>query len=107
MGGSGASNGDFTLTHFFSSQEDLLPPIRGMSATGYFPWLMAEMAANRAVAMASLEELPEAAARDRENLRMFGVQSNVTVPLASAVGRRSAPSASMPRARRATGRTSS
>ncbi len=79
--GTAAGPGDFTLTHFYGRQEDVLPPMRGMSAGEYFPWLLAEMLANRPVAVSSLEELPEAAARDRDNLRMFGVQSNLTVPL--------------------------
>ena len=42
------------------------PPMRGMSAQEYFPWLEREMLAGRVVAAASLDELPEAAALDRE-----------------------------------------
>jgi len=79
--GTAACPGEFTLTHVYGSQEGVLPPRRGMSATEYFPWLLSEMLANRPVAVSSLEELPEAAARDADNLRLFGVQSNVTVPL--------------------------
>jgi PAS domain S-box-containing protein len=75
------AGGPLTLTHFYSSQEDLLPPMRGMSAGEYFPWLQQEMLAGRAVVASSLEELPEAAALDRQNLRLFGVKSNLTVPL--------------------------
>jgi len=76
-----ATDGPLTLTHFYSSQEDLLPPMRGMSAGEYFPWLQKEMLAGRTVAVSSLEELPGEAALDRENLRLFGVKSNLTVPL--------------------------
>ena len=76
-----AAHGPLTLTHFYSSQEDLLPPMRGMSAQEYFPWLQREMLAGRTVVASSLEELPEAAALDRQNLRLFGVKSNLTVPL--------------------------
>ena len=79
--GAAAEGGPLLLTHFYSSQEDLLPPMRGMSAREYFPWLEQEMLAGRVVAASSLEELPEAAAVDRENLRLFGVKSNLTVPL--------------------------
>ncbi len=75
------SDGPLTLTHFYSSREDLLPPMRGMSSQEYFPWLEREMMAGRVVAASSLDELPEAAAHDRDNLRMFGVQSNLTLPL--------------------------
>ncbi len=77
----GAAEGPLTLTHFYSSQEDLLPPMRGMSAGDYFPWLQQEMMAGRVVAASSLEELPEEATFDRDNLRLFGVRSNLTVPL--------------------------
>jgi PAS domain S-box-containing protein len=76
-----APGGPLTLTHFYSSQEDLLPPMRGMSAGEYFPWLQKEMLAGRTVAASTLEELPEAAALDRQHLQMFGVKSNLTVPL--------------------------
>ena len=69
------------LTHFYSAQEDLLPPMRGMSAQEYFPWLQQEMLSGRIVAAPSLEDLPEAAALDRDNLRLFGVKSNLTIPL--------------------------
>ncbi len=76
-----AAPGDLVLTHFYASQEDLLPPMRGMSAAEYFPWLKQEMLAGRPVCVANLDDLPEAAAFDRANLRQFGVQSNLTLPL--------------------------
>jgi PAS domain S-box-containing protein len=76
-----AGEGPLTLTHFHSSQEGLLAPMRGMSAAEYFPWLQQEMLAGRVVAVSSIEDLPAAAALDRENLRLFGVKSNLTVPL--------------------------
>ncbi len=79
--GPGGGGAPFTLTHFYSAQEDLLPPMRGMSAGEYFPWLQQEMLSGRIVAVSSLDDLPEAAAFDRENLRQFGVQSNLTFPL--------------------------
>ncbi len=79
--GTAAAVVPFTLTHFYSSREDLFPPLLGMSAQEYFPWLQQEMAAGHTVAVTSLEDLPEAAALDRDNLRLFGVKSNLTVPL--------------------------
>ena len=69
-----AGGAPLKLTHFYSSQEDLLPPMRGMSAQEYFPWLHREMLAGRSVAVSSLEELPGEAAVDRDNLRLFGRQ---------------------------------
>ncbi|MCK7517068.1 MAG: hypothetical protein MZV64_04785 [Ignavibacteriales bacterium] len=41
----------------------------------------------------SLEDLPEAAAVDRDNLRRLGVKSNLTIPLSVGGERRSARSA--------------
>jgi PAS domain S-box-containing protein len=79
--GTAATGNPLTLTHFYSSQEDLLPPMRGMSAQEYFPWLEREMLAGRNVAVSSLDDLPTEAAFDRENLRLFGVKSNLTIPL--------------------------
>ena len=79
----GTASAEFplTLTHFYSAQEGLLSPILGMSAGEYFPWIEQEMLAGRVVAFSSLAELPEEATTDRENMRMFGVQSNLTIPL--------------------------
>ncbi len=73
--------GDLVLTHFYASQEDLLPPMRGMSAGEHFPWLKQEMLAGRPVGVSDLDDLPEAAAFDRASLRQFGVKSNLTLPL--------------------------
>ena len=80
--GTTAADSSLILTHFYSSREDLLPPMRGMSAREHFPWLQQEMLDGRIVAVSSLEELPEPAAFDRDNLRLFGVKSNLTIPLA-------------------------
>jgi PAS domain S-box-containing protein len=84
--GTTAAGVPFVLTHFYGSQEDLLPPMRGMSAQEYFPWLQQEMLAGRIVAASSLDDLPAAAALDRDNLRLFGVKSNLTVPLSAGGG---------------------
>jgi PAS domain S-box-containing protein len=46
-----------------------------------FPWFVKEMLAGRMVVIASLGELPAEAAVDRENCRLFGVKSNLTLPL--------------------------
>jgi PAS domain S-box-containing protein len=73
--------GGFVLTCFYASQEDLLPPMRGMRAEEYFPWLRDEMFAGRKHVASRLDAMPEEAAFDRDNLRLFGVQSNLTIPL--------------------------
>ena len=79
--GTAAGGTPLTLTHFYAAEEGLLPPMRGMSAEELFPWLQAEMLAGRAVCVSSLEGLPPEAALDRDNLRRFGVRSNLTLPL--------------------------
>jgi PAS domain S-box-containing protein len=73
--------GGFVLTCFYASQEELLPPMRGMRAEEYFPWLQGEMFAGRKHVASSLDDMPEEAACDRDNLRLFGVRSNLTIPL--------------------------
>jgi formate hydrogenlyase transcriptional activator len=70
-----------TLTHFYSAQEDVLPLVPGMRGTEYFPWVEQEMLAGRSVAVSSMDELPEAAAFDGENARMFGLRSTLALPL--------------------------
>ncbi len=80
--GEATAEGPLTLTHFYSSREDLPIPQRGMSGLELFPWLHREMRAGRTVCVSSLEDLPPEAALDRDNLRLFGVQSNLTLPLA-------------------------
>ena len=79
--GTAADGTPLTLTHFYAAEEGLLPPMRGMSAEELFPWLQGEMLAGRAVCVSSLEGLPPEAALDRDNLRRFGVRSNLTLPL--------------------------
>ena len=79
--GTAADGTPLTLTHFYAAEEGLLPPLRGMSAEELFPWLQGEMLAGRAVCVSSLEGLPPEAALDRDNLRRFGVRSNLTLPL--------------------------
>ena len=53
-----------------------------MRAGDYFPWLEEQMLAGRTVVASSLDELPKEADVDRLNLSLFGVRSNLTVPLA-------------------------
>jgi PAS domain S-box-containing protein len=75
-----AEAGQWTLTHYFSSEELRFPGV-GMSGQEYFPWLRSELLSGRSVVVASLEELPDVAAIDRDNLRLFGAKSNLAVPL--------------------------
>ena len=69
----------FTLTYFYSAQGVPQPP-RKVKQEAY-PWIVQQMRAGRIVALASLEDLPAEAARDRESARQLGVQSSLCLPL--------------------------
>jgi formate hydrogenlyase transcriptional activator len=46
-----------------------------------FPWTVAQMRAGRPVVASRLADLPDDAAVDRDNARLIGIVSNVTLPL--------------------------
>jgi PAS domain S-box-containing protein len=71
--------GLFTLTHFYGAQEGPQPSER-MNQDQY-PWARQQLLAGRIIKIASLEEMPAEAARDRESLRQFGIRSNLALPL--------------------------
>jgi PAS domain S-box-containing protein len=72
--------GFFRITHFSRPGLDLQIPER-MNAQEYLPWYQMQMLAGRTIAVSSMNELPSAAARDRETFRQFGFRSNLTIPL--------------------------
>ena len=72
--------GFFTLTHFYGAVEGSQLP-EGVNSKEHFPWVEQQVRAGRIVALASLEELPAEAARDREVARQMGIKSNLTIPL--------------------------
>jgi transcriptional regulator with GAF, ATPase, and Fis domain len=51
------------------------------NASDHFPWLAQRVADGETVVIASVDELPAAAAADAESLRRFGTKSTVAVPL--------------------------
>ena len=67
-----------TATHVYS-REALSAP--GPLRQEQFPWYAQEMLAGRVVAVSSLEALSPQAAIDRENCRLIGVKSTLTLPL--------------------------
>ncbi len=71
--------GFFTLTHFYSAQDGPQPSMR-LSETD-FPWFRQLMLEGRIMPISSLEQMPTAAALDRENCRRLGVKSNLCLPL--------------------------
>jgi formate hydrogenlyase transcriptional activator len=74
----------FTLTHLYSTHRDLQPLERMMD--DHFPWYRQQMLLGRTVIISSLEELPAEATRDRESARLFGIKSNLTLPLSAGGG---------------------
>jgi len=74
----------FTLTHLYSNQGDLQPLERMMD--DHFPWYRQQMLLGRTVIISSLEELPAEATRDLESARLFGIKSNLTLPLSAGSG---------------------
>ena len=69
----------FTATHVYSLEYGPQPPIEMVDEN--FPWLKEEILAGRVVAHHSLDELPAAAAKDRESARQVGIKSHLTLPL--------------------------
>jgi len=66
-------------THFYPSQDGLQPaePLR----QEHYPWVEGEMLAGRTVVLSSMDELPAEAAVDRENARLSGIKSDLSLPL--------------------------
>src|SRR5512139_4085126 len=62
-------------------QSEKTPIPLGMDARVFFPWICEQTALGRTVALASLDDLPAEAARDREIYRLLDTKSTLTVPL--------------------------
>jgi PAS domain S-box-containing protein len=76
---------DFTMTHVYRALEG--PPLPDpMDAREYFPWCLDEVDAGRIVAVASVDELPVQAARDKETFRYVGARNALVFPLAAGGG---------------------
>src|SRR5439155_12699616 len=58
-------------------------PVRQVIAQQELPWGLKKVLAGETIVFASVEELPEEAARDRETLRKLGPKSNITFPLSA------------------------
>ena len=78
---SAAYPGSIILTHFYGpvAAPSTLENLKGQEL---FPWCFGQVTNGDVVAVSTLEELPEEAARDRESWRQFGVKSNLTIGLA-------------------------
>jgi transcriptional regulator with GAF, ATPase, and Fis domain len=58
-------------------------PFPNVNAREQLPWILKQILNGETVVFASVEHLPEEAARDKEILRKFGPKSNVTFPLSA------------------------
>jgi formate hydrogenlyase transcriptional activator len=75
----GVAPGAFALTHYFNTLGVPAPPERRIDS--FFPWCRQQMLLGRVIAVSSLEDLPEEAARDLESGRLFGIKSSLLLPL--------------------------
>jgi PAS domain S-box-containing protein len=76
---------DLRMTHLYRPLGG--PPVpETMDAQEFFPWCLQEVLAGRTIALSSLDEAPEAAAKDCEVWRHFGIKSVLTFPLAAGGG---------------------
>src|SRR5512136_2614449 len=62
-------------------QGEKTPIPLGMDARVFFPWICEQAALGKTVAIASLDDLPAEAARDREIFRLLDTKSTLVVPL--------------------------
>lgn len=72
---------EYQLTHHYRSMGG--PPITRMSAKDNFPWCLRQLLAGKVIAVSSVDDLPPEAARDQEVWRHFGIQTSLTVPMAT------------------------
>ncbi len=70
--------GLFTPNHVYSAEGDIEPSAVNQD---HFPWYLQQILSGRIAGFSSLEELPPEAARDRESCGLFGIKSNLTIPL--------------------------
>ena len=73
------------LTHIYQPQRSR-PPADHFNAYDFFPWVMQKMMAGETVAISKMTDLPAEAARDRENLNLYGAKSGIYVPLSVGKG---------------------
>ena len=68
-----------TLTHLYRPLGG--PPVPETMTGDYFPWYQRRALAGEVIAVSSLDDLPEEAARDREVLSYYGIKTDLTIPL--------------------------
>ncbi|MCU0561325.1 MAG: ATP-binding protein [Desulfobacterales bacterium] len=76
-----AAPASLIMTHIYRFREE--PPLpQPMDAQEFFPWSREQLNRRNIIAIASLADLPEEAARDVESYRTFGIKSTCVFPLA-------------------------
>jgi formate hydrogenlyase transcriptional activator len=71
-----------TITHLYRPLGGPPPPER-IDGDDMAPWCLRELTAGRIVTVASMESLPQEAARDREVWRHYGIKSALNFPLSA------------------------
>jgi formate hydrogenlyase transcriptional activator len=73
----------FVFTHQWARPGSPAMPVFGTAVSGMFPWISAKIRRGELVCVASVDDLPPAAA-DREHMIAVGTKSTVVVPLVAA-----------------------
>jgi signal transduction histidine kinase len=73
----GASDGWAVFSHGWPR----VPKRRALDVNGLIPWTKTKMLAGETIVMASVDQLPDEAAIDRESMRRLGTKSSVIVPI--------------------------
>src|SRR5207245_3665452 len=60
--------------------------VKGLIPRDLVPWALARVLQGRTIQFASVDELPDEAARDKETLRRVGPKANVSFPLTAGGG---------------------
>ena len=71
--------GVFSLTHLYDTSGGPEPVERGIEE--FYPWCRQQMILGRVVALATLDDLPPEAVRDRESAKYIGIKSSLLLPL--------------------------
>jgi formate hydrogenlyase transcriptional activator len=88
-------------THWVPQAGDKPPALLGMDGSVFYPWMCAELLHGKRIVLSSLDELPTAAAQDKDMLLRAGTKSTVVVPLVMGGGVIGALSFAMVRSERA------
>ena len=71
-------NGELVVTHFWVAERfESVPPLPQIN----FPWILQKLLDGERVSFSRVDDLPDAASKDKESLRRYGLKSDVIFPL--------------------------